>query len=113
MKKYTITRIWKGIKETKFGNKPTVRLQVMEHGDTWLSTFKVTPAMDNWKEGDAVELNVSEKNGYLNFDTQSNPQSELADRVAKLEQAVFGNKVAEKVVDISEQASEKVDDFDF
>ena len=113
MKKYTITRIWKGIKETKFGNKPTVRLQVMEHGDTWLSTFKVTPAMDNWKEGDAVELNVSEKNGYLNFDTQSNPQSELADRVAKLEQAVFGNKVAEKVVDISEPASEKVDDFDF
>ena len=114
MTKITLTRVWKGMKETKFGSKPSVAIKCQEHGDKWLSTFKTTPAMDVWKEGDVVEVFVSEKNGFMNFDTQPNPASEMEERIAKLEQAVFGGGKVAKVPSIQlDDKPEEEDPFAF
>lgn len=117
MKKVKLTRIYKGMKETKYGNKPTVALKCEEYGDKWISTFKVTPEMDTWKEGDTVTINITEKNGFMNFDTQPNPNSELLERVERLERSVFGEVFTKqdvvpvkKEVDLPEVP---LDDFDF
>lgn len=117
MKKVTLTRVYKGMKDTKYGSKPTVAFKCEEYGDKWISTFKVTPEMDSWKEGDTVSVNITEKNGFTNFDTQPNPNAELEERVAKLEEKVFGTvhqkqtaHEVKKEVDLPEVP---LDDFDF
>ena len=116
----TIVRTFKKVVETKYGSKPSLAIKTEEHGDKWLSTFKVTSEMDNWKEGDKVTINIQEKGGFLNFDTigvgsqakSSSPasgNSNYEDRIKKLEDAVFGQKVPDVQVD----ALEEVDPFEF
>lgn len=114
MAKATITRLFKGMKETKYGSKPSVSLKCVEYGDKWISTFKVTPQIDEWKEGDVVEINVTENKGYLNFDTGTpSATAGLEARVRAIEQMI-GITTDEKVVQVDEvkSTSEKYD-FDF
>ena len=115
MTKVTITRVFKGMKETKYGSKLSVGIQTKENGEgKWLSTFKTTPEMENWKEGDVVEINITENKGFLNFDTGLPTQaSGQEERIQKLEKAVFGtlNKNEEKVVQIDNGSSVSKDDF--
>ncbi len=87
MEKLKIERLFKGKKETKFGEKDTVAIKVSspKYADKWISTFK-TKGTENWKEGDEVEITVSEKNGFYNFDVGDVLTLESLDaRIKKLE----------------------------
>lgn len=93
IKTVTITKVYKGMQETKFGDKPKVAIKTQEYGDKYLTTFKVTSAMDSWKEGDKVTINVEKKGDFLNFTMPSAEhaqQGELLKRVERLEMAQFG-----------------------
>jgi hypothetical protein len=95
MDKVKIVRISRKDRETKYGIKPTLGIVTDKYGDKWLSTFKVQGTED-WKEGDTVEIYVSENNGYLNFSLAPDEKSiisELMNRVKKLEDSVFGAKI--------------------
>lgn len=117
MTKVTITRVFKGLKTTKYGDKPSVGIKTAEHGDKWLSTFKVTPEMDKWAEGDVVEVNVTENKGYLNFDTGApSPVAGLEARVHALEvHAGLVNQPQERVIQMDNDGVKPTDkdDFDF
>ena len=68
-----LTRVWTGETETKFGSKLKMAIKCEGFGDKWLSTFKISERMKSWKEGDTVEINITEKAGkdgtkYLNFE---------------------------------------------
>lgn len=94
MTQVTLKKVWVGVKETKFGEKEQVAIQTTDHGDKYLSTFKVTPEMKQWKAGDSVEINITQKGDFLNFDTGApSAESLLGDRVTKLEAAVFGTGI--------------------
>lgn len=56
-----LTRVFIGIQETKFGDKEKVAVKCEQLGEEWLSTFKVTDRMRQWKEGDIVEVNITKK----------------------------------------------------
>lgn len=108
----TITRVYKGTKETKYGVKPTVAIKTVEHGDKWLSTFKVAPVMDNWKDGDKVTLDVEVTDKFINFKLPEGNSAEIETRLKKLEKAVFGEQ--EAVVQVDDVPEGKgLDDFDF
>lgn len=96
METVKITRISRKDRETKYGIKPTIGILTDKHGEKWLSTFKVQ-GTENWKEGDTVEIYVSENKGYLNFSLAPDEKSiiaELMSRVKKLEDKVFGVTVS-------------------
>lgn len=114
MQKVKLTRIFKGMKTTKYGDKASVSIKCEEHGDKWISTFKVTPEMDKWAEGDTVEVNVTENKGYLNFDTGTpSPVAGLEARVRAIEQMI-GISSEEKSVQQGEvKSTTEKDDFDF
>ena len=99
----TISRIFRGTKDTRYGEKKTVAIQVEE--DTvkdvngtergtkkedgtpnWLSTFN-TAGTENWKDGDKVDVEITENKGYLNFKPSV---EDLEKRVKRLEDKVFG-----------------------
>ena len=87
MEKLKIERLFKGKKETKFGEKDTVAIKVSspKYADKWISTFK-TKGTESWKEGDEVEITVTEKNGFYNFDVGDVLTLESLDaRIQKLE----------------------------
>lgn len=53
--------------KTKDGRPYTsIRIQVPEHGEKWVSGFG-NPANESWKEGDDVQIEVVQKGEYLNF----------------------------------------------
>lgn len=115
IKEVTLTKVYKGTKETKFGVKPIVALKTVEYGDKWMSTFKIDKVMDNWKEGDKITLDIEVTDKFTNFklpDLASN----LELRVARLEKSVFGDSTTnEEIVDIedTEVKPKGMDDFDF
>lgn len=125
MSKVTLTRVFRGPKETKFGTKDSVAFQCSEYGAKWISTFKVTPEMKNWKEGDVVEVNISERNGFMNFDTLPNPNAGLEARVEAIEkhlgispQSTQATSTAVKSPSAQDVANElsqgtDLDEFDF
>ena len=102
MSTVTITQVFRKDVETRFGIKSKVGIKTVEHGDKWLSTFK-TKGTEDWAEGMTVEIEVSEKGDFLNFNPIIKGGSSVASpaleaRVKKLEDAVFGatqTKVAE------------------
>lgn len=95
MSSVKITKIFRKDVETRFGIKPKVGIMTEEHGEKWLSTFK-TKGTEDWVEGMTVEVEVSEKGGFLNFNpvvkggATANVTPALEARVKKLEDAVFG-----------------------
>lgn len=107
MSTVNLVRVFRKDVETKYGIKPKVSIQTKEHGDKWLSTFK-TRGTEGWEEGMEVQVNVSEKGDFLNFDpvggsaaaySPSKGASDLEPRVAALEKAVFGEVKAEVAVE--------------
>jgi hypothetical protein len=119
LQELTITRVYKGTKETKYGVKPTVAIKTVEHGDKWLSTFKVAPVMDEWKDGDKVKLDVEVTDKFINFklpDASSQANADLEARVKRLEKSVFGDTEPEVQVEDTGAVQGKgtdIDDFDF
>lgn len=102
MEKVTITRIWRGEKETKFGLRPKIAIQTSQHGEQWLSTFRVK-GTENWKEGDEVTIEVEQNGEYLNF-TPVVPNFET--RLTALESAVFGSKAEALSQNVDEPTDE-------
>lgn len=95
--KVTISRIFRGEVETKYGLKNKVAIKTDKHGDAWLSTFK-TEGTEAWNDGDEVEVNVTESNGYLNFVPVI---PDYGARIKALEDAVFGTKEAPSIDEIT------------
>lgn len=119
MSRVTLVRVFRGPKETKFGTKDSVAFKCVEYGEKWISTFKVTPEMKDWKEGDVVEVNISERNGFMNFDTAPNPTAGLEARVKVIEdQLGITNKAAtpkpvQSAQDVANELNEDVPEFEF
>jgi len=91
MEKVILTKVYSSNKD-KNGNelvnrngKPYTRMSIktQQHGDTWLSGFQ-NRTNENWKQGDEVEIIVTQNGQYTNFET---PKTEdmLAMRVKDLE----------------------------
>lgn len=124
MSTVTLTAVYRKNMETKYGVKPQVSIKTSEHGDKWLSTFKVA-GTDSWQEGDEVNIDVQEKGDFINFSprndggapSRSNTgSSPLEPRVAALERAVFGPKpetTSEEVIqadDLPDMGEEELGD---
>lgn len=74
MEKIKIERIFRGKQETKFGEKDKLALKIVggkyidnKGQPAWVSTFK-TKGTEHWKEGDEVEITITENKGFFNFD---------------------------------------------
>lgn len=74
--KVKLTRIYTSNKD-KSGNplmskagKPYTRMSIKteQYGDKWISGFQ-NASNKNWKDGDEVEVIISKKGEYLNFET--------------------------------------------
>ena len=106
MTEVTLTRVFRKQVETKYGIKPKLSIQTAEHGDKWLSTFKVQ-GTDSWNEGDTVSIDVQEKGDFINFNPRNdggapqrgNGDANLEARVSKLEATVFGAGEAEAIIE--------------
>ena len=68
--KITITAVSRKQRTSARTGKPftSLGLKTQEHGEKWLSGFGNVDNAD-WKAGDTVEVEIEEKNGYLNFST--------------------------------------------
>ena len=92
--KVTLCKVFRGEQETKYGMKPKMAIKTEQHGDKWLSTFKVQ-GTEKWNIGDEVEINVTENGQYLNFEPVNNDNiavtlqdfQGLVERVEALERA--------------------------
>lgn len=75
---------------TKKDKRPYERVSIKceEYGDKWLSGFGANWNQD-WQEGDKVNVNVEEVNGYLNF-SKLDPIDDLTARVERIENHLFG-----------------------
>lgn len=113
----TISQLFRKDVDTRFGIKPKVGIKTLEHGDKWLSSFK-TKGTEHWAEGMQVEVNVSEKGDFMNFDpilgaTVASPASPaLEARVKKLEDAVFGGQVTPQPKEKETEETTLEDEFD-
>jgi len=90
MSKITLTRVFRTDVDTKYGIKPKVAIQTQEHGEKWLSTFKVV-GTEKWEEGMEVEVNIQEKGDFLNFSVVGGATitpNPLEERITKLEERV-------------------------
>lgn len=67
MSDVTLVRVLRTTQETKYGVKPKLVIKTEQHGDKWLSSFKLG-GTENWAEGDVVRINVQEKGDFLNFE---------------------------------------------
>lgn len=111
---------------TKFGDTKKVGLKIIETevdtdkgkrtvGERWISGF-LNKTIQGWKKGDIVEIDiVANQSGdkeYLNFKVA---KKDLEERVAKLEDAVFGGRKNDGV-DEPPKSDEKeinADEIDF
>lgn len=66
MQKVTLTKIWRGKQNTRYGEKDKVSIKTQENGDQWISTFN-TKGTDSWNEGDNVIVVISRNGDFLNF----------------------------------------------
>src|SRR3990167_9738496 len=90
----TITKIYRS--KTKKDGTPLVSkdgrpyervgIQCREYGAKWLSGFS-SPWNSDWKEGDAVEVEVEQSGDFLNF-KKTDPLSNLSREVSKLAERV-------------------------
>ena len=95
MGKVTLTKVFRKDVDTRYGIKPKVSIMTVEHGEKWLSSFKVK-GTENWEDGMEVAIDVQEKGDFMNFNptgvssTATQAPSNLETRVKKLEDEVFG-----------------------
>lgn len=96
-----LSKVFRKDVETRFGIKPKVSILTEQHGEKWLSTFKVK-GTESWEEGMEVQVNVQESGDFLNFTPvgvaggATAPSSDLVKRVEALEAKVFGGAIAPK-----------------
>ena len=83
----TLTRVYKGEQETKYGVKPKLAIKTTEHGEKWLSTFKVE-GTEGYEAGKEVDIEVTVNGEYYNFTPITASNSDLEARVATLEAKV-------------------------
>ncbi len=104
MSKVILTRVFRKDVDTKYGIKPKLSIQTEEHGEKWLSTFKVS-GTTNWDEGQQVEINVQENGDFLNFApvaTSQESHSSLESRVAILEKFMEESKKDVSITDFGD-----------
>lgn len=69
-----LNKVWIGKQETKYGEKDKCAIKIDQFGDKWISTFKVTDNMRQWKEGDIVNVTLSkkvtDKGEFINFEEE-------------------------------------------
>lgn len=68
MEKVTITKIFTKDRVSQAG-KPFTSLSILteEYGEKWISGFK-NEQTKNWREGDIVDIKITQKGEYLNFE---------------------------------------------
>lgn len=71
MEKVTIEKIFTKERTSNAG-KPFTSLSIItkEHGDKWIGGFK-NKQTEKWKEGDVVEIKITQNGEYLNFEVPS------------------------------------------
>ena len=81
--KTKLLKIARNEKTSKAG-KPyvSVGIKIAEYPDKWINGFG-NKSNSSWTDGDVVELEVVEKNGYLNFETPKK-EDELAGKIEEL-----------------------------
>jgi hypothetical protein len=107
--KVTLKQVFRGEQETRFGTRQKLGIKIEETEvtladgskrpteDKWLSAmFKMgeNTGTEKWAQGDKVGVEITEKNGYLNFVPKD---TDIEDRLEALEKEVFGTKKAKKV----------------
>ena len=105
MEKLKIERIYRGKKETRFDEKDTIALKLAgnkylgkDGQPAWVSSFK-TKGTEHWKEGDEVEVTVTENKGFFNFEVGDVVTLDsLNERLKKVESHLF----KEKTIDLDE-----------
>lgn len=113
--KVVLTRVYRGEQETQWGVRDKVSIKTAQHGDKWIGALfdpkKGKNGTEDWKEGDTVEVYLTEKGGYTNFTMKPKvgDTSGLEVRIKKLEDAVFGGSENVKE-DIPDTAPDQ-DDF--
>lgn len=118
VQKVTITRVYasdtdkNGNKLVSKTGKPYSKLAIKttQHGEKWLSGFK-GKENENWKEGDQVDVIVTQNGEYLNYEVPKQTDR-LEARVAALEVQVMNlnNKLA-KVASPATMAEPSVADL--
>ena|SRR3990167_3202080 len=73
----------------KFGPYKKIAIKTEAHSDKWLSGFisKSTDVTNSWREGDIVNITITENGQWLNF-RPATKIDVLEDKVKKLEDAV-------------------------
>lgn len=66
--KVTITKIYRGKQQTKFGQKDKIAIKTDQHGDKWVTGFDQKAITQNWNEGDIVDVTVKQNGEYLNLE---------------------------------------------
>lgn len=119
MTQVKLTRVFRGKQATKNGEMDKVSVKTVENGDKWVGALfdpkKGPSGTEDWKEGDTVEIFITEKDGYLNFTTKATSASkateennELRKRIEALEITV--GELVEKVIGVEEIPAD-LDDF--
>lgn len=96
MEKLTLTKVFRattnrdGTPLVSKNGKPYTRLllKAEKYGDKWISGFG-NSSNASWKDGDTVEVQVTQNGDYLNFETPKR-EDKIEARLKKLEDAVFG-----------------------
>ena len=106
-----LTRVFRGKQATKNGEMDKVSIKAVEYGDKWIGALfdpkKGISGTESWKEGDNIEIFISEKDGYMNFALKSSDASKATDALKALEARV---KVLEDTITGS-GSTETPDDF--
>lgn len=66
--KVTLDKIFRKEKEGSKGKYISVGLKTPQYPDKWINGFE-DDTTKHWKDGDEVEIELIEKDGYLNFKT--------------------------------------------
>lgn len=109
MEKVTIKKIYRDIKDTKFGKKTMTSIYVTEYPDVRMSSFD--KGLETWKEGDTVDVTITKNGEYTNFTSKTASRlgavnSDIIKRIEKLEEAVFNSASGEDKSEVGEPLDE-------
>jgi len=92
MEKVTITRVFTKERTSKAGKPFTsLSIQTKEHGEKWIGGFK-NKQTENWKEGDVVEIKITQSGEYLNFEVPK-LEEKNAEMTEKLNREIIGMRL--------------------
>ena len=123
--KVTLDKVFKSVKETKFGEKLSVGIKIKEAtvhdingdevtvGDRYINAWMPKDAQFNYEAGQVINIQVKQRGDYLDFKMVDGQQpstpstSGLEERVKRLEEAVF----KDEPVDSEPETAPDPDDF--